>query len=70
MSQRSSWRRFVEGRRPGLHDVYPCSMPTRRRWCPRHRAPVGSFTAICESCRDELYERLAGEYTAALEDVG
>lgn len=65
MSRQSAWRTFVERRRSELHDVYPCAAPTFRRRCPRHRITVGRVTQICKPCRDELYEQLAAEYTAA-----
>jgi hypothetical protein len=65
VNERARWRRFVEARRAELHDAYPCAMPTHRRICPRHHRRVGPITHICKRCRDELYEQLAAEYTAA-----
>jgi hypothetical protein len=38
-------------------------MPTRRQLCPKHGTPVGAVTNVCLACRDELYERLADEFT-------
>jgi hypothetical protein len=67
MSQRSQWRRFVERRRRELHDAYPCAAPTGRRVCPKHRTRAGPLSDICKPCRDELYQQLAAEYTAAAE---
>jgi hypothetical protein len=62
VSQKAEWRRFVERRRSELHDAYPCAMPTRRRVCPKHHHRI---VEVCKPCRDELYEQLAAEYTAA-----
>jgi hypothetical protein len=67
MSANSEWRRFVKHRRVDLRDVYPCSVPTRRRICPKHRSPIGRLSGICKPCRDEFYERLAAEHVAERE---
>jgi hypothetical protein len=40
MNQKARWRRFVEARRPELYGIYPCAVPTERRWCPKHRIRV------------------------------
>jgi hypothetical protein len=67
VSQRTEWRRFVEQRRPELHDKYPCAMPTGRRRCPRHATRIPPLTGLCKPCRDELYQQLALDYLAASE---
>ena len=64
MNQKAAWRRFVGARRIELRDDYPCSVPTHRVICPKHRTPVGLVTQLCKACCDELLERLAGEYVA------
>lgn len=46
VSAKRRWRRFVEQRRRELHDVYPCAMPTWRRWCPKHRVPVPQGVSV------------------------
>jgi hypothetical protein len=68
--QARHWQRFVKRRRRQLHDVWPCSMPTYRRRCPRHRIPVGPVTGICIDCHHGLYEQLAAEYAAARQEGG
>jgi hypothetical protein len=68
MSQRCDWQQFVERRRVQLHDTYPCSRPTHRGTCPKHRARIGRTSRICKPCRDELYQQLAAEYVNAERD--
>jgi hypothetical protein len=63
VNEKARWKRFVEARRTELHDDYPCAAPTYRRLCPKHGVRVGPVIRICKPCRDELYERLAGEYS-------
>jgi hypothetical protein len=46
VSQKRAWLRFVNQRRRELHDEYPCSMPTKRRWCPKHRLEVPQETHV------------------------
>ena len=41
--------------------------PARR--LSRHHARVGPVSGLCVLCRDELYERLAAEYTALTTDA-